>query len=220
MLAGLAPAVPGGDWTDPNVGVGPGFARSRFTPLAEALHFDREAGLAAVVDARLDDRAGFCDALGLQRSEGGALADGELLLRGCQRWAGELPKHLFGDCVFAIWDARKRVLFLARDPMGVKPCYYSYSAATRRFAFAGLLDAVLAAPGAAAELDEAVVARSLTRTGLHDAERTFFRDVSKLPPGHSLTLTVGPAEIHHCVGASLAAGTGGRGATILRRRLR
>ena len=69
MLASLASASPGGDWVDPNVGVGLGFGRSRSSPLAEALHFDRKAGLAAVVDVRLDDRAGLCDALGLQRPQ-------------------------------------------------------------------------------------------------------------------------------------------------------
>ena len=190
MLAALAPAAPGGEWADPQAGVGLGFGHSRSSPLAEALHFDREAGLAAVVDARLDDRAGLCDALGLQRPQGAALADGELLLRAYRRWAGELPKHLFGDYAFAIWDARKRVLFCARDPLGVKPCYYAHCAAARRFAFAGALDAVLAAPGVSDELDEAVVARALTRAGLDEAERTFFKDVRKLPPGHSLTLTV------------------------------
>ena len=69
MLASLASASPGGDWADLNVGVGLGFGRSRSSPLAEALHFDRKAGLAAVVDVRLDDRAGLCDALGLQRPQ-------------------------------------------------------------------------------------------------------------------------------------------------------
>ena len=193
MLAALVPALPGGSWTDPEVGVGLGFAHSRFTPLPKALHCDPEAGLTAVVDARLDDREGFCDALGLNRSQSADLADSELLLRGYRRWAGELPKHLFGDYAFAIWDARKRVLFCARDPMGVKPFYYSHSAATGRFAFAGLLDAVLAAPEVSAELDEVMVARALTRAGMDEAKHTFFKDIAKLPPGHSLTLTVGVA---------------------------
>ena len=200
MLAAFERALPGGEWHSAPAGVGLGFARSRFTPSVEsapaapALHFDHEAGLAAVADVRLDEREGLCGALGLRRCEGAGLADGELVLQGWRRWGHELPQHLFGDYAFALWDARKRVLFCARDPMGVKPCYYSYSTATRRFAFAGALDAVLAAPGVSDALDEAVVARALTRAGLDEAERTFFRDVRKLPPGHSLTLAAGAAE--------------------------
>ena len=203
MLAAFERASPGGEWRSAPAGVGLGFVRSRFTPSVEsapsapsapALHFDPEAGLAAVADVRLDDREGLCDALGLGRCDRAGLAGGDLVLRAWRRWAGELPKHLFGDYAFAIWDARRRVLFCARDPMGVKPFYYSCSVAARSFAFAGALDAVLAAPGVSDELDEAVVARALTRAGMDEAERTFFRDVRKLPPGHSLTFTAGAAD--------------------------
>ena len=104
--------------------------RSRLTPSAPPLHFDHEAGLAAVADVRLDDREGLRGALGLRRCNGAGLADGERVLRALRRWAGDLPKHLFGDYAFALRDARKRVLFCARDPMGVKLCYYSYSTFT------------------------------------------------------------------------------------------
>ena len=189
MLAALTPAQPGGKWADRAMGVSLGFAG---TPASspQALHCDQEAGLTAVVDARLDDRKAFCDALGLKGSRCAELGDAELVLRGYRRWGADLPKHLFGDYVLAIWDARKRTLFCARDPMGVKPFYYSYSAAKRRLAFAGLLDAVLAAPDVSAELDEVMVARALTRAGMYDKRATFFKDVAKLPAGDSLTLTV------------------------------
>ena len=193
MLAALTPAQPGGKWADRAVGVSLGCARTP-TSSPKALHCDQEAGLTAVVDARLDDRKALCDALGLTGSRSAELGDAELVLRGYLRWGADLPKHLFGDYVLAIWDARKRTLFCARDPMGVKPFYYSYSAAKRRFAFAGLLDAVLAAPGVSTELDEAVVARALTRARMNEVRHTFFKDVAKLPPGHSLTVTIDAVE--------------------------
>ena len=196
MLAAFEQASPGGDWRSASAGVGLGFVRpsGESASAAPALHFDHEAGLAAVADVRLDDPEGLRDALGLRRCDGAELADGALLLRGYRRWGHELPKHLFGDYAFAIWDAGKQAFFCARDPMGVKPFYYACSATARRFAFAGTLDAVLAAPGVSDALDEAVVARALTRAGLDEAEQTFFTDVRKLPPGHSLVLEVGVAE--------------------------
>ena len=188
MLAVLAPASPGGNWTDPEVGLGLGFRCLPAGSGVDALHIDYKANLAVVSDVRLDDRKGLCQALGVRCSERAKLADSELILRGYQRWGRDLPNHLLGDYAFAVLDAGKRTLFCARDPAGVKPCYY---AATRSgFAFASTLDSVLAAPGVSGELDEAVVARSLTCAGFFSTDRTFFKDVRKLPPGHSLRLRI------------------------------
>ena len=189
VLAEFGQAAHGGEWTAAGAGVGLGFRCIPAAPDIEALHFDREADLAAVVDVRLDDRAGLCDALGVRPSERAGLADGALVLRGYRRWGRNLPNHLLGDYAFAVWDAGKRILFCARDPAGVKPCYYAATA--QGFVFASTVDAVLAAPGVSGEFDEAVVARSLTRAGLEDTGHTFFKQVRKLPPGHSLTLANG-----------------------------
>ena len=188
MLAALAPALPGGNWTDSEAGVGFGFRRLPAGSGVDALHVDHEANLAVVADVRLDDREGLCDALGMRPSERAGLADSELVLRGYRRWGRDLPNRLLGDYAFAVLDARKRILFCARDPAGVKPCYYA--ANKSGVAFASTLDAVLAAPGVSSELDEDIVARSLTCHSFFSTDRTFFKDVRKLPPGHSLTLAI------------------------------
>ena len=189
MLAGFGETLHGRQWTD--VGVGLGFRCLPDAPAVDALdalHVDKEANLAAVADVRFDDREGLCDALDIDRSQCAGLADGELILRGYRRWRQDLPKHLFGDYAFAVWDGRERTLFYARDHIGVKPCYYAATA--QGFAFASTVDAVLAAPGVGDALDEAIVAQSLTRSDIGDASRTFFKQVHKLPPGHSITLAV------------------------------
>ena len=195
MLGALAPGSPGGRWTSPDRAVGIGFAESNVQSgrSAQVLAVDREAGLAVVADVRFDDLEGLCSALGVRSPDCAHDAGAELVLRGWRRWGKELPRHLFGDYVFVVWDARERELVCARDPMGVKPCYYAWSAATGTFAFASALDAVLAVPGVSDEFDEAVVARALTRAGMDETRRTFFKDVRKLPPGHLLTLKVDAA---------------------------
>src|ERR1700732_4567932 len=61
-------------------------------------------------------------------------SDTEVLLRAYGRWSDGCLAKLRGMFALAIWDARRHHLFLARDPMGVKPLYYF--ASDRLFLFA------------------------------------------------------------------------------------
>ena len=193
MLAALAPdGLDTAEWTDGAVGLGSRSGETERPSTDPGLYRDRNAGLTATVDARLDDRDALCDALGVPHPDRVGLADGDLILRSYLQWGRECPNHLIGDYAFAVWDARTRTFFCARDHIGARPFYYAET--VQGFAFASTVDVVLAAPGVSDEFDEAVVARALTRAGLDEAERTFFKDVRKLPPGHSLTFEVNAAE--------------------------
>ena len=172
-------------------GVGLGFRRTPGTA-GVGLHFDREAGLALAAHIRLDDREGLGAALGLNCGQCAGLADGDLVLHSYRRWGMDAPGRLVGDYAFALWDGRRRTLLCARDHIGVQPFYYAFTA--KAFVGAGSLDAVLAAPGVSDELDEAMVAAWLTRVGLEENSRTLFKEVRKLPPGHSLTVRCGVAD--------------------------
>jgi asparagine synthase (glutamine-hydrolysing) len=82
---------------------------------------------------------------------------------------------------FAIWDARRKRLFFARDRMGQKPLIYRQE--EDRLLFASEAKALLQVPGVPREVDP---------TALHDylvyqyvpEPRTIYRGLSKLPPGH------------------------------------
>jgi asparagine synthase (glutamine-hydrolysing) len=51
-------------------------------------------------------------------------SDTEVLLKAYGRWGEHCLDELRGMFAFAIWDARRRRLLVARDPMGIKPLYY------------------------------------------------------------------------------------------------
>jgi asparagine synthase (glutamine-hydrolysing) len=61
-------------------------------------------------------------------------SDTEVLLHIYQEHGRDMVQHLRGMYTFAIWDERRRGLFLARDPFGIKPLYYSDNGSTIRVA--------------------------------------------------------------------------------------
>jgi asparagine synthase (glutamine-hydrolysing) len=100
--------------------------------------------------------------------------------------AGErMPEHLNGMFAFAIWDTRRRQLFLSRDRLGKKPVYYSSSVPGIDFCFASELKALLALPGFSPEVDAQSVMDFLALSYVPDPQ-TIFRQVCRLEPGCSL----------------------------------
>ena len=165
----------------PQVGLGLG---CREGPIGgSVLCAEPTAGLALAADARLDDRDGLCASLAIPVAERRRLGDEQLILRAWLRWGEDCPRQLLGDYAFALWDARRRLLFCARDHAGARPFYYALP--KDGFVFASAVEAVLAAPDVGDALDEGAVATYLASPHCSDA-RTFFAAVRKLPPGHGL----------------------------------
>ena len=158
------------------------------------LRTDAAARHAVAADARLDNRDELCSAFGLRPSEREAIDDAELVLRAFKRWGRDCADRLLGDFAFAVYDERKRELFLARDPVGVRPLYYALG--KRRLVFGTSVDSVLAAEDVRDELDEIMIADTLTRFFVDDRERTFFRAVRRLPAGHALVFARGKVRLH------------------------
>jgi len=90
-----------------------------------------------------------------------------------------------GMFAFALWDAPNRTLFCARDRLGIKPLYYYWDG--RVFAFASEIKALLEHPAVSAAFDESVLSQYLGFGYVSD-DRTFFRNIRKLMPGHHLRL--------------------------------
>jgi asparagine synthase (glutamine-hydrolysing) len=81
----------------------------------------------------------------------GAAAHAEVLLRAYQYWDKEVVKQLRGAFAFALWDARKDRLMLARDRFGQKPLYLAQVGNT--LCFASESQALARLPGVGGEVD-------------------------------------------------------------------
>ena len=86
---------------------------------------------------RLDNRESLARELGMSASEGSAMTDPELVLAGYRRWGTETARRLAGDFALAIFEPASGRVYLARDPMGIRPLYYAEG--HEAFAFATTL---------------------------------------------------------------------------------
>jgi len=116
--------------------------------------------------------------------------DSEVILYAYREWGADCVSHFNGMFALAIWDAEERVLFAARDRLGIKPLYWTMT--PDGFAFASEIKAFLDLPGFTAELDRDALHHYLTFLWVPDP-KTAFRGVWKLPPGHVLTVREGDA---------------------------
>jgi len=148
--------------------------------------------LVITADARIDNRDELFDALGAPRQGREQTPDSSLILLAYEKWGPDSVKRLLGDFAFAIWDSRERKLFCARDPFGCKPFVYHYEG--KRFVFASDVKGVLARVESP-RLNEPLLAAYLQMRTYHAEKKlTFFEEIVKLPPAHSLTLSAGQPE--------------------------
>lgn len=115
-------------------------------------------------------------------------SDTEVLLYAYREWGESCVDRFLGMFAFAIWDRPNRKLFCARDRVGIKPFYYSFDGA--KFVFASEIKAIIAERGTSAESNAAGLQDYLTfQFCLGD--KTLFKGVHKLEPGHTLAVQVG-----------------------------
>jgi asparagine synthase (glutamine-hydrolysing) len=146
--------------------------------LGEAF-YDEEAGIAVALDGSIANRAELQAKLTPRGYRFGTGGPAEMLARAYEHWDKDVVHHLRGAFAFAIWDARKDRLMLARDRMGEKPLYLSECGALY---FGSEIKALLKAPGIKAQADPAAV-RDYLAYRYVPGPRTLVSGIRKLPPG-------------------------------------
>jgi asparagine synthase (glutamine-hydrolysing) len=119
-------------------------------------------------------------------------SDTETLVHGWEEWGEDLLDELRGMFAFALLDLRNHfatvpVLFLARDPLGIKPLYYSQT--EDGFIFASELRALLASNAIKRTLSSDALTSYLL-FGSVSEPMTIVENVFSLPPGHRLLLHI------------------------------
>jgi asparagine synthase (glutamine-hydrolysing) len=122
----------------------------------------------------------------------GTQSDTEVLVHAWEEWGEDCLTELRGMFAFALLDLRQRfaispILFLARDPLGIKPLYYTQTA--EGFAFASEVRALLAADKSLGTLSQDALTSYLLFGSVSEPV-TMLEGVFSLPPGHRMLLYV------------------------------
>jgi asparagine synthase (glutamine-hydrolysing) len=119
-------------------------------------------------------------------------ADTEILVHAWEEWGEDALNELRGMFAFALLDLRERyatapILFLARDPLGIKPLYYTQT--PQGFAFASEVRALLTAGAAPKKLSRDALTSYLLFGSVTEPV-TLVEGIFSLPPGHRMLLHV------------------------------
>ena len=118
-------------------------------------------------------------------------SDSEVILHSYQEWGVEGLKKLEGIFSIALWDSKLQRLILMRDRLGVKPLFYGES--SYGLTFGSEIKAVLTAGGIDTSFNDSI--SEYMWYGNAYGNRTFYRGVHSLEPGHWLINENGQQKI-------------------------
>jgi asparagine synthase (glutamine-hydrolysing) len=123
-------------------------------------------------------------------------SDSEVILHLYEEHNGDLPKllaRLTGMFAFALWDIRRQKLFIARDRIGIKPMYYSFS--DGNLVFASEVKPIAATSLVDARIDHTSLYEYFL-LGSIPAPNTLYSSIKCLEPGNFLTVDDGKLTMH------------------------
>ncbi|HNO66811.1 MAG TPA: asparagine synthase (glutamine-hydrolyzing), partial [Tepidiformaceae bacterium] len=189
MIATLRHRGPDGEGAYFAPGIAFGHTRLAILDLTSASDqpfIDDEAGLALSFNGEIYNYLELRDELKALGQTFRSAGDTEVLLRAYQQWGAGCLARLNGMFAFALWDANKRKLLLARDRFGEKPLYIARSA--KGLVFASEMKAILAARPELRTPNERAIYRYLARGDLDLDHESFFAGIESLPGGCYLEL--------------------------------
>ena len=119
-------------------------------------------------------------------------SDTEVILHMYQEKGEDCVRYFNGQWAFAIWDVKRRKLFLSRDRVGVRPLFYTST--LKSFVFASEIKSILSHP----DIERTVDAEALDQLFTFWctlSPKTMFKGIHELPPGHSMVVEGGKLRV-------------------------
>jgi asparagine synthase (glutamine-hydrolysing) len=113
-------------------------------------------------------------------------SDTEVILHAYEEWGTQCLHHFIGMFAFAIWDSTKKLVFLARDHLGIKPLYYYWG--PDKLLFASEIKAILRVAPECRSYDPQSIYKFLNFTEYPQNETTFLNHINQLKPGHFILI--------------------------------
>lgn len=133
-------------------------------------------------------------ALRTEGAEFTTTSDTEVILTGYMMYGCDFIKHLNGIFAIAIWDDRKKKVFLFRDRAGVKPCFYTMLNNT--LIFSSEIKGILKYPGVEAVIDKEGLCEIFGLGPAKTYGKGIFKDIKEVLPGHYLEFDRGGIKEH------------------------
>jgi len=162
------------------------------SPLAHQPMHDAETGNWIVYNGEIYN---FRDIRGELQKAGTSFvshSDTEVVLKAYACWGEDCLAKFRGMFAFALWDARRHRLLVARDPMGIKPLYYAQTGSY--FLFASEVRTLLGTGLVQPRIDSASLVNYLTFGSAYDP-LTLVDGIRSLPPGDTLTWEAGVVRL-------------------------
>ena len=112
-------------------------------------------------------------------------SDTEVLLVAYIFWGEQCVKHINGIYAFGVWNEKQKKLFLARDPLGVKPLFYTIK--DKSLIFGSEIKTILAHPRVEAIVDKQGLTEIFGFGPARPLGSGIFKDIRELPPACSLS---------------------------------
>ncbi len=173
---------------DAGAGISMGFAHARLSIIdlsanARQPLTNEDKSLWLVMNGEIYNFQGLCRALTSRGHRFSSSGDAEVILHLYEEKGEACIYELEGMFAFALWDAKKKKLFAARDRVGKKPFYYTYE--QEKFSFGSEIRALLAQNDFNAAINRQALDYYLAY-GYVPSPETIFTHVKKIPPAHYL----------------------------------
>ncbi|MBI1745196.1 MAG: asparagine synthase (glutamine-hydrolyzing) [Acidobacteria bacterium] len=167
--------------------IGLGFRRLSIIDVAGGHQpiYNEDGSCAIIFNGEIYNYAGLRSGLLARGHRFKTNSDTETILHLYEEQGADCVQSLRGMFAFAIWDAKRRQLMLARDRLGIKPLYYFLK--DGRCVFGSEIKPILCDAAVPREIDLQALSDYVS-LGYIPSPKTIFQDIRKLPAGHYLVI--------------------------------